>query len=357
VTSVRATTTPTWRVLVPAVLAVAVIGILDHFVGPTLTLAPFYLLPIAAVAWWTGRSQAVALALLSTTASLIGDISNASVDGLAPYWNAGVRLPVLIAAALLFARLRALVDEERAAARSMNRAAQALQEANEIKTTFMQAVAHDVRSPVSAIFGAAASLQTIGDELDPDDRERLVESLVGGSRRLLRILDDLLDLERLDLSKAELRYEEIDADRLLHEMSTESGLADNHPVIHESQGTVATVDRVVLERIAFNLATNISRHVPRGAPVWIKASARDGMLILSFKDAGPGIPDEAKQRIFEAFERGVDSSGAGFGMGLALVARFAALHGGRAWVEDRPGGGASFHVELLEGRPDLAVTA
>jgi signal transduction histidine kinase len=343
--------------LVPALLTVTVIGLLDHLVGLTLTLAPFYLLPIAAVAWWTGRNQAMALALLSTIASLIGDITNATVDGLAPYWNAGVRLPVLVAAALLVARLRALVDEERAAAQSLDRAAQALQEANEIKTAFMQAVAHDVRSPVAAIFGAAASLQAIGDELDPGDRERLVESLVGGSRRLLRILDDLLDLERLELSKDELRYEEIDVDRLLHEISRESGLADNHPVLHESQGTVATVDRVVLERIAFNLATNISKHVPRGAPVWIRASARDGTLTLSFKDAGPGVPDEAKERIFEAFERGVDSSGAGFGMGLALVARFAALHGGRAWVEDRPGGGASFRVELLEGRPELAVIA
>jgi K+-sensing histidine kinase KdpD len=343
--------------LVPAVLAVAVIGVLDHFAGITLTLAPFYLLPIAAVAWWTGRSQAVALALLSTTASLIGDISNASVEGLAPYWNAGVRLPVLIAAALLIARLRALVDEERATAQSMNRAAQALHEANEIKTAFMQAVAHDVRSPAAAIYGAAASLQSIGDELGPGDRERLVESLVGGSRRLLRILDDLLDLERLELSKEELRYEEIDVDVVLHEISTESGLADNHPVIHESKGTVATVDRVVLERIAFNLATNMSKHVPRGTPVWIQASAHDGTLTLNFKDAGPGIPDEAKQRIFEVFERGVDPAGAGFGMGLAIVARFAALHGGRAWVEDRPGGGASFRVELLEGRPHLAVTA
>lgn len=346
-----------WRTVLAAVFAVVSIGVLDHFVGVSVTLAPFYLLPVAGVAWRVGRWPAVSLAVLSTTASLVGDLANESVTGLTPYWNAAVRLPVLISAGLLVARLRTLVDNERAATDTISHAADALREANELKATFMQAVAHDVRSPVAAIFGAALSLETIAEDLDPTDRRRLIQSLVGGSRRLLRILDDLLDLERFEMKEHELRYEEIDVDRLLREICTESGLVRDHPIIAETENTIASVDRVVVERIAFNLATNISRHVPAGAPVWIRASLRDGILALSFKDAGPGIPGEAKERIFQAFERGVASAGPGAGMGLALVARFAALHGGRAWVEDRPGGGASFYVELAEGIPRAAASA
>jgi signal transduction histidine kinase len=80
--------------------------------------------------------------------------------------------------------------------------------------------------------------------------------------------------------------------------------------------------------------------------VWVSAEGRDDGFFLRVDDSGPGIADEQKQRIFEPFVRGNGSVAPGTGIGLALVAQFAALHGGRAWVEDRPGGGASFRVLL-----------
>ncbi len=115
---------------------------------------------------------------------------------------------------------------------------------------------------------------------------------------------------------------------------------------------VAAVDGPKVERIVENLCINAARHTPEGTPVWVRVRALDDGCLIIVDDAGPGVPDELKERIFEPFKQGPTTSpqSPGVGIGLSLVARFAALHGGRAWVEDRPGGGASFRVFLKDQR-------
>ena len=114
-----------------------------------------------------------------------------------------------------------------------------------------------------------------------------------------------------------------------------------HPV-------VAEVDRAKIERIVENLVGNAVKHTPEGSSIDVRLETRGRDLLLVVGDHGPGIPDEYKEVIFETFNRGpsILSLTPGAGIGLALVARFAAVHGGRSWVEDTPGGGASFHVLL-----------
>ena len=110
---------------------------------------------------------------------------------------------------------------------------------------------------------------------------------------------------------------------------------------------VAEVDAAKLERIVDNLVTNALKHTPPGTGVSVTVSTNSGRLFLRVDDSGRGVPDELKQQIFEPFVRANGTGGApGTGIGLALVAQFASLQGGRAWVEDRPGGGASFRVSL-----------
>jgi signal transduction histidine kinase len=113
---------------------------------------------------------------------------------------------------------------------------------------------------------------------------------------------------------------------------------------------VAEVDRAKLERIVENLVVNADKHTPAQSSIDIRLEARGDDLLLIVEDQGPGIPDEFKEVVFETFNRGPNllSMTPGAGIGLSLVARFAAVHGGRSWVEDKPGGGASFHV-LLPG--------
>ena len=94
-----------------------------------------------------------------------------------------------------------------------------------------------------------------------------------------------------------------------------------------------------------NLLVNASRHTPEGSRLWVRVLPEDGGVLVAVEDEGPGVPDEIKQDIFEPFRKG-DPGSAGSGIGLSLVSRFAELHGGRAWVQDRPGGGSSFRVFL-----------
>jgi len=115
----------------------------------------------------------------------------------------------------------------------------------------------------------------------------------------------------------------------------------------------ADVDGAKVERIVENLIANAVKHTPPESAIQIRLEARGNDLHLLVEDEGPGVADEFKKIVFETFDRGPQafSTTPGAGIGLSLVARFAAVHGGSSWVEDRPGGGASFHVLL----PDCVV--
>jgi signal transduction histidine kinase len=116
--------------------------------------------------------------------------------------------------------------------------------------------------------------------------------------------------------------------------------------IVEVQPLTVAVDAAKVERIVENLVYNAYKHTPPGSSVWVRLEAEDDGAVLVVEDEGPGIPPELRESIFDPFRRGPDTGAPGTGIGLSLVARFAELHGGRAWVEERPGGGASFRVFL-----------
>jgi signal transduction histidine kinase len=124
-------------------------------------------------------------------------------------------------------------------------------------------------------------------------------------------------------------------------------LSDRQPQVVAEPVTVS-VDPAKVERIIENLLANAARHTPPETPVWVRverAEGGDGVL-LAVEDAGAGIPEEQRDSVFEPFRQGPDAPAyaPGVGIGLTLVSRFAELHGGTAWVEERPGGGSSFRV-------------
>jgi signal transduction histidine kinase len=126
----------------------------------------------------------------------------------------------------------------------------------------------------------------------------------------------------------------------------------------EAAPVLVRVDPAKVERIVENLLANTARHTPSGSPVLVRVESLDGGVLVAVDDRGPGVPDEHKEAVFEPFRQGPQPSAhsPGVGVGLALVARFAELLGGRAWVEDREGGGASFRVWLADGEPGEAST-
>ena len=230
-------------------------------------------------------------------------------------------------------------------------AADQLRAADAMKDTFLRAVSHDLRTPLTAMLGVAVTLERTRLNLPREQALDLVGMLVEKTRKLERLLKDLLDLNRLEEGVLEPNRSLTDVRELVHRVVTEVDQLAGWPIDIEAEPIQAFIDGPKVERIVENLLLNTTRHTPPGTRVWVKALARGSDLELIVEDAGPGVPAELAGTIFEAFRRGAGPAptmahARGVGIGLSLVARFAALHGGHAWVDERWGGGAAFHVLL-----------
>ncbi len=231
-------------------------------------------------------------------------------------------------------------------------AADKLRALGDMKDTFLRAVSHDLRTPLTAMLGVAITLERTRLNLPREQALDLVGMLVEKTRKLERLLKDLLDLNRLEEGVLEPNRSLTDVRELVHRVVTEVDQLAGWPIDIEAEPIQAFIDGPKVERIVENLLLNTTRHTPPGTRVWVKALARGSDLELIVEDAGPGVPAELAGTIFEAFRRGGTSDAPtmshhrGVGIGLSLVARFAALHGGHAWVDERWGGGAAFHVLL-----------
>jgi PAS domain S-box-containing protein len=214
----------------------------------------------------------------------------------------------------------------------------------EVRDNILSAVSHELRTPLTSVLGFALTL-----DQRPDDpaRSQMTKALVDQSRRLEHLLSDLLDVDRLRHGLVQVTPEPTDVTALVKRTIAAAEALEGNRVSLSGDEIVAEVDVAKFERIVDNLVTNALKHTPPGTGVSVTVSTNSGRLFLRVDDSGHGVPDELKQQIFEPFVR-VNGAGAapGTGIGLALVAQFAALQGGKAWVEDRPGGGASFRVSL-----------
>ena len=268
-------------------------------------------------------------------------------EGTPVHWQ-GVMMDISDAKAATEDLIRAL-DLERRAADDVRRA-------DEIKTTFLTAVSHDIRTPLSAILGSALTLEE-GDRLGitEEERRQLIHSLAAKARRLNTIVTDLLDTERLARGVVEPKLREIAVGRLVSLLVWDSEAMAGRQVHVDTRSVSAWVDPQMISRIVENLLMNAARHTPSECQVWVKVLPEGDHVLIEVEDDGPGIPEEHRESIFEPFEHGPMTSvrNPGVGIGLSIVARFAELHGGRVWVQDREGGGASFRVLIPTGDPEV----
>jgi PAS domain S-box-containing protein len=238
--------------------------------------------------------------------------------------------------------LAAALDRERAAAEQ-------LRAVDEMKTTFLQAVSHDLRTPLTTILGIALTLERGGaGGLPADEAADLLHRLSGNARKLDGLLGDLLDLDRLARGTLTPRRQTVDIGALTRRVVEDAGVNDEHVVVVDAPTLGIAVDAPKVERIVENLAVNAAKHTTAGTTIWVSVQPqRDGVLLV-VEDEGPGVPAQLREQVFQPFHTGrnIADHAPGSGIGLALVAQFASLHGGRAWVQDRPGGGASFRVFL-----------
>lgn len=223
--------------------------------------------------------------------------------------------------------------------------AEALRRSDTIKTAVIQAVSHDLRTPLATIEAALGGLESGVLQLDEADREGLLETIRSEHGRLKRLVDNLLDLSRLEAGAATPNQELWTADELVSGALEEIDDAGRVQVSIPEASPPISVDAIQVQRILANLIDNALKFSPADEPVTVRVNATRSELLIRVIDHGPGVPEQDAERIFQAFQRPTgagDSRGAG--LGLAIARGFARANGGRVWVESRPGQGASFAV-------------
>ena len=326
----------------------AVLLVLDFLSGARISFALFYLMPIGLVTWNLGRRAGIGTALLCTVASLVADLMVPGAEhDLVPYWNAIGRFAVFIAFAILLATLRDTLVTQRNRAEREHEVSSGLREMNEVKDTLLHAVSHDLKGPLAGIIGAMSTLRR-GNELQltGDEVESLYQMIEQSGRKMNRLIDDMLDLERLDRGQVQPEREPTDVGEMVRRVAREAPGMDTHPVRIDGEQLLANIDPAKVERIVENLLVNAARHTPGGTPVHVSVASSDDGIMLVIEDEGPGVPEELKSTLFDPFRQGPTAAGRGVGIGLSLVRSFAELHGGSAEIEDREGGGARFVVLL-----------
>ena len=219
----------------------------------------------------------------------------------------------------------------------------ALRRSDEIKTAVLRSVSHDLRSPLTAIVAAADALSS--PAIDDADRAELVGAITGESRRLTRLIDQLIDLSRLQGGAAEPRADWTSLDEVIRAAVEDAGVPERVKLAIAPDLPLVRADATQLRRAFGNLIENALRYSGR-EPVSVRARVSGGRILMRVVDQGPGISAAEQERIFIPFYRGQRPSGGGSGLGLAIVRGFVEANGGHVHVESLPGQGTSFVVEL-----------
>jgi len=231
---------------------------------------------------------------------------------------------------------------------------QKLRAANREMDEFVRIISHDLRSPLTAVIGIAELLQTLkAEEFDADSLE-LLRSIHDSGRQMENLITDLLAMARIGYLPQPVLPVDTGAvlDRLRVEMT--GRLVDSGLALHVEELPAARIPETLLTLVFRNLLENaISYGRSRLGKIEV-AGLRDGQdLLYRVRDHGPGVPEEERERIFDLFYRSPSTGVAeGTGIGLATVKKIVRLYGGSAWVEETPGGGATFWVRFVDREED-----
>ncbi|HEX2415161.1 MAG TPA: DUF4118 domain-containing protein [Thermoleophilaceae bacterium] len=221
----------------------------------------------------------------------------------------------------------------------------ALRRSNVVKTTLLRTVSHDLRSPLTAITTAAGGLAS--DTLSDAQRQELASVIATESERLSRLVDNLLDLSRLQAGSADPRPDWCAVDEVVNAaIDSVPAPEGGYDVELDPDLPLVRADAAQLERALANVLENSSRFAGEG-PVTIRGRAADKFVILRVSDRGPGIAGDELERIFEPFHRSRErDSESGSGLGLAIARGFLEANGGRIRAESLPGQGTSFVIQV-----------
>jgi two-component system, OmpR family, sensor histidine kinase KdpD len=242
------------------------------------------------------------------------------------------------------AQAAVVLDRERL--RQQAGEARQLEHGNAIRTALLAAVSHDLRTPLASIRAAVGSLRQTDVKWSAEDQAELLATVDAATGRLERLIDNLLDLSRLQAGAVRPLSRPVSLDEIVPR-ATEGVPRDRIRIDVPEALPLVNTDPGLVERVVANVVENALRYAPPGVPVVVSASDFGHSVELRVVDRGSGVPDDAKARMFEAFQRLGDSpAGDGVGLGLAVARGFVEAVGGTLAAEDTPGGGLTMVVSL-----------
>lgn len=228
-----------------------------------------------------------------------------------------------------------------------------LQELDRLKTELVAMVSHELRAPLGAIESSQNAMRAIVDEGSPEDREELIRVLDRGVHRLSNLVDDLMDITRIESGQLKLEPEVVDAVELAGRVvKTFQGQFDDKGIDlsleHPDCALTSRCDPRRIEQVLTNLLGNALKFTDDSSVI-VRIARTPGDTVFSVSDSGPGLPTELHKKIFEKFFSLDIPDGdckQGIGLGLAISKGIVEAHGGRIWVESGKGAGATFSFEI-----------
>src|SRR5438034_9963701 len=237
-----------------------------------------------------------------------------------------------------------------------------LKELDRMKSQFLSIASHELKTPITAMSGflqvalrrvrrivsggpEAAGIETLGPVLEQ------LETVYRQTGKLARLIDELLDVSRIQTGRIEFRYGDVDLGELAEEVAMRMQLTTTtHQItVKRENGAVVTADRDHIEQVLNNLVTNAIKYSPGGGPIVIDVGREERGVRVSGRDQGCGSPVKERESIFGLFYRSADRAArrqAGMGLGLYISKEIVNRHGGRIWAESNGAGGSTFHVAL-----------
>jgi two-component system sensor histidine kinase KdpD len=241
-------------------------------------------------------------------------------------------------AALALERARLAAEAEEARVRA---------ETERLRNALLTSVSHDLRTPLATITGAATTLLEGGARYDASTRRELLESIRDEGERLNRLVQNLLEMTRLESGTLRLRRDWHPLEEVVGAAigRLTARIADRQiAVTMPSDLPLVAIDDVLIEQVFLNLLDNALKYSAEGRPIRIVATATDAQVTVEVADAGRGLPRGQEERVFGKFTRAADGPGAG--LGLAICRGIVEAHGGRIWAQNLPEGGAAFLFTL-----------
>lgn len=232
-----------------------------------------------------------------------------------------------------------------------------LTQASRLKSEFLARMSHEFRTPLNSIIGFSDLLAEQGEGPLGEAYTGYVRRVSDGAQHLLALVNDILDLSRIEAGRTDLRHEEFRAAEAISEVLSVTGPLAEVKKITVRSDTPPTLcvygDRTRFKQILYNLLSNAVKFTPVGGNVQVNAEPDRGEVRFCVSDTGIGIPREDHTSIFEEFRQVAPATHGvkeGAGLGLAITKRLVELHGGRIWVESTPGDGSRFFFTMPAAR-------